>query len=54
MSRTALPYVVECKSSYPFYEPIAAFNVESAAQWYAKECAETNGTMGFVYRVVKR
>lgn len=52
MSRNPLPYVVECKSSYPFFEPIAAFNVESVAQSYAAECAAVNPQ--FVYRVVKR
>jgi hypothetical protein len=44
-----LPCVVECKSTYPFFEKIAAFNVRVAAQWYADQCAETNSA--FQYRV---
>lgn len=52
MSRNALPYVVECKSTYPFFETIAAFNVECAAHRYAAECSATNPQ--FEYRVVKR
>lgn len=46
-----LPYIVECKSSYPFFEPIAAFNVDSIALAYASDCAKTNPQ--FVYRVTK-
>lgn len=46
------PYVVECKSTYPFFETIAAFNVDSVAEAYARDCRETNPQ--FVYRVVKR
>lgn len=49
--RNQLPYVVECKSSYPFFEAIAAFNVESVALAYAFDCAKTNPF--FKYRVVK-
>jgi hypothetical protein len=48
----ALPYVVECKSSYPFYEKIAAFNVERIAIQYASDCAIAHPT--FSYRVTKR
>lgn len=36
---TKLPYVVECKSTYPFWEAIAAFNVDSVAKRYAADCA---------------
>ena len=52
MTRNPLPYVVECKSSYPFFEPIAAFNVESIAKHYADDCHATNPQ--FTYRVVTR
>ena len=47
-----LQYVVECKSTYPFFEEIAAFNVNEVALHYARECAETNPQ--YVYRVVKK
>jgi len=46
-----LPYVVECKSSYPFFETIAAFNCKSVALSYASECFTSNPS--FVYRVTK-
>jgi hypothetical protein len=46
---TKLPYKVECQSSYPFYEVIAAFDCESAAVNYARECAADNPT--YNYRV---
>lgn len=48
MSRE-LPFVVECKSTQAFHEPIAAFNVESVARDYAKDCGATNPA--FAYRV---
>ena len=51
--RNSTPYKVECKSSYPFFETIAAFNLESAAQRYAKECADAVGPL-FEYRVTYR
>lgn len=47
----ALPFIVECRSFYTFFEPIAAFNVESAALAYAFECQE--GSPSFKYRVRK-
>ena len=46
-----LPYIVECKSIFPFFEPIAAFNVDSVAFHYARDCVETNPL--FTYRVTK-
>lgn len=52
MTRNSLPYKVECKSSYPFYELIAAFNVEAAATAYAGECALANADTNYAYRVV--
>jgi hypothetical protein len=39
---TSLPYKVECKSSRPFYELIAAFDCQQAAEGYAGECALVN------------
>ena len=47
-----LPYVVECKSTYPFFEVIAAFDCEAACKHYAKDCAETNPQ--FEYRIVEK
>jgi hypothetical protein len=52
MSRVSLPFKVECKSTYPFYETIAAFDCEPAARAYAHNCAEANEA--FTYRVTKR
>lgn len=49
--RNQLPYAVECKSSYPFFERIAAFNCDVAAIGYAEECAAAN--RAFSYRVMK-
>ena len=46
-----LPYKVECKSTYPFFELIAAFNVEQAAVGYAGECALANADTAYEYRV---
>lgn len=46
-----LPYRVECKSSYPFFEVIAAFDCEGPARGYARDCAATNPK--FEYRVKK-
>lgn len=52
MARNETPYKVECKSSYPFFEVIAAFNDFSIAFAYAKDCAKTNPM--FKYRVTVR
>jgi hypothetical protein len=49
---TKLPYSVECKSTYPFFERIAAFDVGRVALAYAEECASTNPQ--FEYRVMYR
>ena len=46
-----LPYQVECKSLYPFFETIAAFDCDRAAFAYASRCAENN--MKFDYQVRK-
>ena len=51
MATAALPFKVECKSTYPFFETIAAFNCESPAKWYAAKCSATNPQ--FEYRVKK-
>lgn len=48
---TALPYRVECKSTYVFFELIAAFNIQSAAESYAEGCAADRPK--FTYRVKK-
>jgi hypothetical protein len=45
-----LPYRVECKSTHPFYEVIAAFNCAAAARFYAADCEAANPR--FAYRVV--
>jgi hypothetical protein len=47
-----LPYVVECKSTYPFFEEIAAFDCEHAAEGYTAECQRQ--TPQYEYRVVKK
>lgn len=47
-----LPFKVECKSSYPFFELIAAFDCESAARAYAKDCAAANPK--YAYKVLHR
>jgi hypothetical protein len=51
-----LPYKVECKSMFAFYEVIAAFDCEPAAKRYVEACEEgaraTNST--YLYRVVKK
>lgn len=46
-----LPYKVECKSTYAFYELIAAFDCDKAAEAYAVQCAAANPR--YDYRVVK-
>jgi hypothetical protein len=51
MPRNKLPYVVECKSTYPFFETIAAFNVDIAAMSYALDCKLANPSLE--YRVMK-
>ena len=51
MTRNQLPYKVECKSTYPFFEVIAGFNCEPPARRYAQACAE-GGTEN-EYRVTK-
>ena len=47
---TKLPYRVDCKSTYPFFEPIAAFNCEPAAQGYARDCSATNPDLKYRVR----
>jgi hypothetical protein len=47
--RPTLPHIVECKSSYPFFEPIAAFDCLEAARAYKENCEKTNRR--FAYRV---
>lgn len=52
MSRNGLPYHVECKSTHPFFELIAAFDCEPPARAYAQACAENS--QDNEYRVTKR
>jgi hypothetical protein len=52
MGQSQLPYVVECKSLYAFFEPIAAFNHDKIAINYAVDCHIANPQ--YQYRVVKR
>jgi hypothetical protein len=47
-----LPYAVECKSIFTFFERIAAFDSPSAALGYAEQCAAGNPHNS--YRVTKR
>lgn len=57
MSRNQLPYGVECRSLYVFFEKIAAFDCVEAAASYAEQCRTANPQTGFdprpVYRVTK-
>ncbi len=44
MKYPELKWVVLCQwPNKPYWEPIAAFNVESAAQSYKYECEDVNG-----------
>lgn len=45
-----LPYKVECKSTYEFFETIAAFDCQQAAFAYAQRCA--SGNLRSDYRVM--
>ncbi len=44
-----VPFTVECKSTYVFFEVIAAFNAEVVARRYAEDCQSANPK--FEYRV---
>lgn len=44
-----LPFTVECKSTHPFFELIAAFHCRPAAEGYAAECKVANPA--YEYRV---
>lgn len=46
-----LPYKVECKSFLAFFETIAAFDCQFAADAYVKNCASANPQ--YTYRVKK-
>jgi len=37
-----LPFQIECKSTYPFFEPIAAFDRIKVAYRYAQDCLQAN------------
>ena len=45
----ALPYKIECRSTRPYFELIAAFDIQHAAEAYAEQCAIVN--LDFTYRV---
>ncbi len=47
-----LKWVVECRSTYVFFETIAAFDHEGVAKGYAKDCAKVNPE--YQYRVLSR
>lgn len=49
----SLKFIVECKRSN-YFEPIAAFDCEPAADGYARECREANARVhpDTIYRVV--
>ena len=51
MARGSLPYKVECKSTFVFFETIAAFDCEPAAVGYMHDCAASNPQNS--YRVTK-
>lgn len=42
-----LAYKIECRSTRPFYELIAAFDCEAPALAYAGECALTNNANSY-------
>lgn len=42
-----LPFVVECRSTMQFFEPIAAFNCERVAELYLLDCAKANPHLGY-------
>ncbi len=47
-----VPFTVECKSTYPFFEVIAAFNSEVVARRYAADCQEANPKYEYRVRMV--
>jgi hypothetical protein len=49
MSKSKLPFQVECKSIFAFFEPIAAFDHIKVAHRYAQDCLQTNPK--FEYRL---
>jgi len=48
-----LTHAVMCKRERPYFELIAAFDCEPAANAYAESCREVNGVRGFTYKVEK-
>lgn len=44
-----VPFTVECKSIYVFFEVVAAFNSEVVARRYAEDCQRANPK--YEYRV---
>lgn len=49
MADNPIPFQVECKSTYPFFETIAAFDHIKVAYRYAQDCLQTNPR--FEYRL---
>ena len=47
-----LAFIVEVKSTYPFFETMAAFDVAQVALAYAADCKRTNPKN--TYRVLER
>ncbi len=49
-----LPFQVECRSTYPFFELIAAFAHIKVAHRYAQDCKQTNPTFEYRLRDIER
>lgn len=49
-----LPFQVECKSSYPFFELIAAFDHIKVAYRYAQDCLQVNPKFEYRLRDLER
>lgn len=47
---TRLLYKIECKSTLPYFETIAAFDCYEAAACYAKRCAKLNPDYCYVVK----
>lgn len=48
--RNEIPFEVRCRSSYPFFETIAAFDHIKIAYRYAQDCKKTNPTFEYQLR----
>ena len=47
-----VPFTVECKSLFAFFEVIAAFNAEVVARRYAEDCQRANPSYEYRVRMV--